>query len=78
MISDCAMPIMGGIELSRKVRADPITCKTPILLMSESRQSDAARGADYDAFIKKPFLADAFISQVRVLMSDVKTGGAAN
>ncbi|MDP9109731.1 MAG: response regulator, partial [Pseudomonadota bacterium] len=33
MISDCAMPIMGGSELSRKVKADPVTCRTPILLM---------------------------------------------
>lgn len=68
LISDCTMDGMSGLELSREVRTAPASATTPILLMSGSRQCDVARGDSYDAFIRKPFLAEELVAQVRRLM----------
>lgn len=69
LISDCTMAGMSGLELSRQVRTAPESCLTPILLMSGSLRCDVARGDSYDAFIRKPFLAEDLVRQVRQLMS---------
>lgn len=68
LISDCTMDGMSGLELSRQVRTAPASASTPILLMSGSLQCDVARGDSYDAFIRKPFLAEELVAQVRRLM----------
>lgn len=68
LISDCTMDGMSGLELSREVRTAPASATTPILLMSGSLQCDVARGDSYDAFIRKPFLAEELVAQVRRLM----------
>jgi len=75
LISDCTMDGMSGLELSRKVRTAPASCLTPILLMSGSLQCDVARGNTYDAFIRKPFLAEELISQVRQLVQNAAAVG---
>lgn len=68
LISDCSMPGMGGIELSRRVKALVTTCMTPILLMSGSRESDLRGCGSYDAFMRKPFLAEELLHKVRTLV----------
>jgi CheY-like chemotaxis protein len=69
LISDCAMPGMTGTELSEKVKADPSTAKLPILLMSASLRCDVARSPSFDAFLRKPFLAENLLHEVRQLLS---------
>ena len=68
LISDCSMPGMDGIELSRRVRALVTTCMAPILLMSGSRESDLGGCGSYDAFMRKPFLAEELLHKVRTLV----------
>jgi CheY-like chemotaxis protein len=68
LISDCVMPGMSGIELSEQIRADPLTAQLPILLMSGSLRCDIASGASYDAFLRKPFLAESLLVEVRKLV----------
>lgn len=69
IISDCAMPGMSGVELSETIKADPQTAQLPILLMSGSPRCDVARSASYEAFIKKPFLAENLLVEVRKLLN---------
>ena len=71
VISDCAMPGMSGVELSEKLKADPTTAQLPILLMSGSQRCDIALGSDYDAFLRKPFLAENLLVVVRELLAGV-------
>jgi two-component system chemotaxis response regulator CheY len=71
VISDCEMPGMSGVELSEKLKADPTTAQLPILLMSGSLRCDVAQGSDYDAFLRKPFLAENLLVVVRELLSGV-------
>ena len=68
LISDCSMPGMGGVELSRRVKARASTRMTPILLMSGARESDLGECCSYDAFMRKPFLAEELLHKVRTLV----------
>lgn len=68
LISDCSMPGMGGLELSKHLRASAAARNLPILLMSGSLQCQVAPGKSYDAFLRKPFLAEDLLLQVRKLL----------
>lgn len=69
LISDCCMPDLTGLELSQRLHAEPDGYRLPILLMSGSLQCQVAPGKSYDAFIRKPFLAEKFLIEVRKLLS---------
>lgn len=51
VVSDMMMPVMGGVELIRRLRADPVTAAIPILAVSGDWQ--LAVGAD--AALAKPY-----------------------
>jgi len=68
VISDCMMPIMDGVELSRRLRDNPATQKIPIVLMSGApAQHNLSEGA-FDAFLQKPFRFDALLAEVNRLL----------
>ncbi|TWI52576.1 two-component system phosphate regulon response regulator PhoB/two-component system response regulator GlrR [Pseudomonas duriflava] len=70
LISDCCMPDLTGLELSQRLNATPSGSPFPILLMSGSLQCQvAATVKSYDAFIKKPFLAESLLSKVQALLA---------
>ena len=71
LISDFAMPGMTGLELSEQIRAAPATAHLPILLMSASRRCEIAHEESYDAFLRKPFLAEDLVGAVRKLLAPV-------
>lgn len=68
LISDCAMPGMTGVELSERLKADPATAQLPILLMSASLRCEIADSFSYDAFLRKPFLAENLLLEIRKLL----------
>lgn len=70
LISDCCMPDLSGLELSERLNSQPNGSPFPILLMSGSLECRVALSKSYDAFIKKPFLAENLLSQVKMLLSD--------
>lgn len=63
VVTDLMMPVMDGIELCRRLRADARTCEVPIVVMTAAgrAQSDAARA---DAYLAKPFDLDALLEIV--------------
>lgn len=69
VITDCAMPGMGGPELTQKMKADPSTAHLPVLMMSASLRRDVADGISCGGFIRKPFLAENFVAMVRDLLA---------
>lgn len=73
LISDCEMPHMNGLQLSKALRADPSTARMPILLMSGSMRCEVADGVSYDAFLRKPFLAETLLSEVVKLIDNVRS-----
>ncbi len=57
VLSDVMMPLMGGVELCRALKADPETAGIPIILMSTAAaRATVESGAD--ALIAKPFDLD--------------------
>jgi CheY-like chemotaxis protein len=61
VLTDIMMPIMDGVELCRRLKA---IRGTPVILMSAAGR-EAARGAEADAFIAKPFDLDEVEDLVR-------------
>jgi len=64
VVTDCAMPVMNGVELIRALRADPALSTVPVILTSESRKPPRLR---ISCFIRQPFPATALLRQLHRL-----------
>jgi CheY-like chemotaxis protein len=61
-----------GVELVRRLRADPRTASKPIIVLTASvmdDRKDAAIAAGCDIFLDKPCLPAAFLSQIQRAMA---------
>jgi CheY-like chemotaxis protein len=74
LISDCCMPDIGGLKLSEQLKTRPAGLQFPILLMSGSLQCQVAGGPSYEAFLRKPFLAEDLLLEVRKLLQKFAIG----
>lgn len=72
LITDCAMPGMTGVQLSETLKGQESTAHLPILLMSASLRCEIPESRSYDAFLRKPFLAENFLTEVRKLLPRVR------
>jgi len=54
VLTDLMMPVLGGDELCRRLKAAPATRAIPVVLMSAVRP-EAAVAAGQDGFLAKPF-----------------------
>ena len=69
ILSDCMMPIMDGIEFSRKVRYISGLEEVPIILMSGAPElHDFSRGG-HTTFFRKPFVFDKLAKEIEKLLS---------
>ena len=71
ILADLNMPVITGIELTRKVRANSSVDKIPIVIVStESEQSQAqlAKKMGANDFIKKPFTADQLQDRIKTII----------
>lgn len=60
VLSDWNMPVMSGIELLQKMRADPVLAKTPFVLVTAESNRDQIRKAieaGVNGILVKPFAA---------------------
>jgi CheY-like chemotaxis protein len=68
VILDGLMPKMDGLEVCRRLRANPRTSAIPVIILSARSQhtdEEAGRAAGATGYIKKPFDALALGRQVR-------------
>lgn len=71
LILDIMMPQMSGIEVCRRVRADPFVAKMPILFLTAKGQpNDIAQGLDAgaDDYLVKPFRNAELPARIRALL----------
>jgi CheY-like chemotaxis protein len=68
VITDMMMPVMGGAELIRRIRAEPDTAAIPI--MAVSGDSHLAVGTDADAVLAKPYTWRELIAVAERLLHD--------
>jgi len=71
---DLMLPGMNGIELCRRLRREPQTRRTPIIILTaKSSESDRVSGLDLgaDDYITKPFSVRELLARVRAVLRRV-------
>ena len=77
ILLDLMLPNMGGLELCRRLRREPATRRTPIIIVTaRTSELDAAAGLDLgaDDYIKKPFSVRELIARVRAVLRRAEAG----
>jgi len=78
IILDLMLPGMNGIELCRRLRREPATRRTPIIMLTaKASESDRVTGLDLgaDDYITKPFELAELEARVRALIRRGHSGG---
>lgn len=65
VVTDMMMPVMGGVELIRRLRADPTTARIPILAAT----GDAHLAVDADVVLSKPYQSDQLLAAANALLA---------
>ena len=76
ILLDVQMPRLGGLDVCRRVRQDPLLSGTRIVMLTAADQeADRARGlaAGADEYLSKPFSPLALFALVRTLLPGVSS-----
>jgi DNA-binding response OmpR family regulator len=79
IILDLMLPGMSGMELCRRLRREPATEKTPVIMLTaRAAESDKIAGLDVgaDDYIVKPFSVKEVIARVRAVLRRTETDEA--
>jgi two-component system alkaline phosphatase synthesis response regulator PhoP len=79
IILDLMLPAMSGSELCRRLRREPLTRRTPILMLTaKTSESDRVAGLDLgaDDYITKPFSVRELLARVRAVLRRTDEGAA--
>ncbi|MDX6712643.1 MAG: two-component system, OmpR family, alkaline phosphatase synthesis response regulator PhoP [Blastocatellia bacterium] len=77
VILDLMLPGMSGLELCRRLRREPSTRRTPIIMVTaRSGESEIATGLDLgaDDYISKPFSIRELMARVRAVLRRTEEG----
>ena len=72
LVCDIMMPGIDGLEVVRRLRADPKTASLPVVMVSaKAQQADLAHGKDAgaDEYVTKPFDPQDLIDAVQRLLN---------
>ena len=76
LITDCAMPLMDGLELMRTVRADEQLRAVPMLMVTADATREhilEAANAGADDYLVKPFNSDKLKQKIDLLLTKYAT-----
>jgi CheY-like chemotaxis protein len=68
IVTDVMMPRMDGLELARRLRNEPKTAKTPVIMLTaKNAPLDVIKGINAGArsYLTKPFKHDELVSKVK-------------
>jgi signal transduction histidine kinase/ligand-binding sensor domain-containing protein/CheY-like chemotaxis protein len=72
VVSDLMMPLMDGVQLTRKIKTETLTAHIPVILLtamgSEEKQLEGLKAGVND-YITKPFTFEILASRIRNLLS---------
>ena len=72
VITDCAMPVMNGLDLIRTIRSTPELAHLPVLMVTPQAKREnilAAKEAGTDDYIVRPFSAAALDRKLDHILS---------
>src|SRR5580704_1400893 len=74
VLMDVSMPVMNGLDATRRLKEDPRTSGCMVILMTGHgmKKFEEARAAGCDGFFCKPFSSDALQEVLRTLVSPVE------
>jgi DNA-binding response OmpR family regulator len=78
LVMNPALPGLDGLEVCRRLRADPRTGGLPILVLSVHQyaaEKEAARQAGADEYLGKPFEPAELLARVRALLARAGAAG---
>lgn len=76
IILDLNLPVLGGLEVCRLLRARPATARTPIIMLTaRTAEGDRVTGLDAgaDDYVTKPFSPRELAARVRAVLRRGKT-----
>ena len=79
ILMDLALPKMDGWEATRRLKADEKTRHIPIVALTGhalAGHAEGARQAGCDAFVTKPCLPDALVTEIERMLSERRTEAA--
>ena len=68
ILMDVQLPLLDGYEATRRIKADPVLKRIPIIVVTSyalSGDEAEARAAGCDAYMAKPFSPKALLAKVR-------------
>ena len=71
ILMDIQMPGMDGLELTRRLKADPVNRDTFIVGLSSfamATDQEKAKEAGCDSFVTKPCLPDALVAEIQRML----------
>ncbi len=71
MILDLNLPVIGGMEVCRMLRARPSTTRVPVIMLTaRTSESDRVSGLDIgaDDYVTKPFSLRELAARVRAVL----------
>jgi two-component system, OmpR family, alkaline phosphatase synthesis response regulator PhoP len=77
ILLDLMLPGMSGTELCRRFRREPLTRRTPIIILTaKGSESDRVAGLDLgaDDYITKPFSVRELLARVRAVLRRIDEG----
>jgi two-component system, cell cycle response regulator DivK len=79
VVMDLNMPVLGGLEATRRLKSRPETRAIPIIALTahaDVRHRDEALAAGCDAFEEKPVDFRGLIARIHALLARPRGGGA--
>jgi two-component system phosphate regulon response regulator PhoB len=71
VLADWMMPMMSGLELTRRLKREPITAEIPIILLTaKSDEEDKIKGfeAGIDDYVVKPFSPRELLARIKAVL----------
>lgn len=78
ILADWMMPMMTGLELTRRLKSEPNTAEIPIILLTaKSDENDKLKGFDagVDDYVIKPFSPRELLARIRAVLRRGPTAG---
>ncbi len=69
VLSDVMMPVHDGLDLCRKLRADPVLRSIPLVFMTAVPEPLMAWDCPFDAYLPKPFDIEEVFATVAHLLA---------